>query len=84
MLRPLRSQRPRQLHHRRLGRIVRALLLRMEDASPRNGGNEDYGASSLGLDHVAAAGLGDEERASEVDVDEASELGRVVVFGFDV
>lgn len=38
----------------------------------------------MALDHVPAAGLGDEERACEVDVEETTEHLRVVIFGFDV
>lgn len=55
----------------------------MQHARPGDGGDEDDGAAS-GADHVAAAGLGDEEGTGEVDVEEPAEHGRVVGFGFDV
>lgn len=97
--RPLRRQRPCQLHDRRLGGVVGALLLRVQDARAGDGGDEDDGATAAlgfggmlevgvgvggGADHVAAAGLGDKEGAGEVDVEEAAELGGGVGFGFDV
>lgn len=63
MLRPFRSQRPRELHDGSFGSIIRALLLRMQDASPGDGGDEDYGSASVVLDHVPSTGLGDEEGA---------------------
>lgn len=64
--------------------LVGALLLRVQDAEAGNGGEEDDGAPRAGGDHAAGAGLGDEEGAREVDVEEGAEGGGVVGFGFDV
>ena len=64
--------------------LVSALLLRVQDAEAGNGGEEDDGAFGLGGHHVAGAGLGDEEGAGEVDVEQGAEHGGVVGFGFDV
>lgn len=73
-----------QLGHGRFGGVVGALLLRVQDAGAGDGGEEDDGAAGLRTDHVASAGLGDEEGAGEVDVEEVTEQGGVVGFGFDV
>ena len=56
----------------------------MQDAEARNGGEEYDGAPGAGGDHVPGAGLGHEERAGQVDVEELAEQGGVVGFGFDV
>lgn len=56
----------------------------MQDAEAGDGGEEDDGAPRAGGDHAAGAGLGDEEGAREVDVEEGAEGGGVVGFGFDV
>lgn len=60
------------------------LLLRVENAVAGYGGDEDDGSAALVLDHVPAAGLGEEEGAGEVDVEESAEHVGVVGFGFDV
>ena len=64
--------------------LVRALLLRVQDAEAGDGGEEDDGAAVAGGDHVAGAGLGHDEGARQVGVEEVAELARVVGFGFDV
>ena len=64
--------------------LVCTLLLRVQDAETRDGGEEDDGAAGAGGDHVPGAGLGYEERAGQVDVEELAEQGGVVGFGFDV
>ncbi len=56
----------------------------MQDTEAGDGREEKDGAAGAGGDHVASAGLGDEEGACEVDVEEFAEQGRVVGFGFDV
>lgn len=56
----------------------------MQDAGAGDGRQENDGAAGLGSDHVASAGLGDEERTGEVDVEEIAEHDGVVGFGFDV
>lgn len=79
------------------GLLVGALLLRVEDAEAGDGGEEDDGAARrpvsvavavavavAGEYHAAGAGLGDEEGAGEVGVEEGAEEGGVVGFGFDV
>ncbi len=67
-----------------LERVVGALLLRMQDARAGDGADEDDGAVAGAGDHVAGAGLGGEEGAGEIGVDEGAEGLDVVVFGFDV
>ena len=64
--------------------LVCTLLLRVQDAETRNGREEHDGAAGAGGDHVPGAGLGHEERAGQVDVEELAEQGGVVGFGFDV
>ena len=56
----------------------------MQDAHAGNGREEEDGAAGAGGDHVAGAGLGDEEGPGEVDVEEGAEHGRVIGFRFDV
>ena len=56
----------------------------MQDPAAGDGGEEDDGPAGAGGDHVARAGLGHEEGAREVDVEEGAEHGGVVRFGFDV
>lgn len=73
-----------KLDHGRLGGIVTALFLRVVDDRTGHGCDEDDGAASSRSDHVSCAGLRDEERAREVDVDQAAELVCFVLFGFDV
>ena len=48
-------------------------MLWVEDARAGDRGEEDYGAAGAVVDHVLAAGLGDEEGAGEVYVEEAAE-----------
>lgn len=85
---PLRGEGSGQLGHGGLGGVVGALLLRVQDAGGGDGGEEDDGAAGAGGGggghHVAGAGLGDEEGAREVGVEEGAEEGRVVGFGFYV
>ena len=64
--------------------LIRTLLLRVQDAEAGDGREEDDGAARASGDHVTAAGLGHDEGARQVDVEEVAELGRVVGFGFDV
>lgn len=67
-----------------LGGVVAGLLLRVVDDAARHGGDEDDGAAVLGVDHVAADGLGDQKGAGDVDVEKTAELLGVVVLGLDV
>ena len=60
------------------------MLLRVQDTETRDGGEKDDGAAGAVGDHVPGAGLGYEERAGQVDVEELAEQGGVVGFGFDV
>ena len=53
--------------------LVRALLLGVQDAEAGDGGEEEDGAAGAGGDHMAGAGLGDEEGAGEVGVEEVAE-----------
>ena len=46
--------------------------------------NEDDGVAASTADHVAGAGLGDEEGAGEVGVDKGAEALGVVVFSFEL
>src|SRR5688572_25793473 len=64
--------------------VVAALLLRVVDNGARHRGNEDERAGLASSHHSATNRLGHEESASEVDVDEAAEHGRVVSLGLDV
>lgn len=73
-----------QLGHSCFGGVVGTLLLRVQDAGAGDGGEEDDGAAGFGGDHVASAGLGYEERARQVYVEEVPEHGGVVIFGFYV
>lgn len=73
-----------ELDHGRFGRIVTALFLRVVYDRAGHGRNEEDGAPCSGPDHVASAGLRDEKRAGQVDVDQAAELVDFVVFRFDV
>lgn len=81
---PLRSQRLGQLNDTGLGGIVAALLLWVVDDASGHGSNEDDGTTIARLDHLTANGLGDEEVAVDVDVDESSEHLGVVGLGLDV
>lgn len=67
-----------------LGGVVAALLLRVVDNGARHGGDEDQAAWLASGHHGAANGLGHEECTSKVDVNQATEHGRVVCFGLDV
>ena len=73
-----------QLDHGCFGGVVGTLLLWVQDAGGGDGGEEDDGAAGFGGDHVARAGLRYEERARQVDVEEAPEHGGVVGFGLYV
>lgn len=84
MLRPFRRQGLAEMDDGGFGGIVGALFLRVQDAGAGDGADEDYGAAAAAGDHVAGAGLGDEEGAGEVCVDESAENLWVVVLGFDV
>lgn len=81
---PLGSEGLGQLNDAGLGGIVAGLLLRVVDDGTGHGGDVDDGAALLGLDHLLADGLGDEEGAGDVDVNEAAELLVVVDLGLDV
>lgn len=56
----------------------------MQYAGTGDGGEEDYGAGGVGSYHVVGAGLGDEEGASQVYVEEGAEEGWGVGLGGDV
>lgn len=56
----------------------------MQDAGAGDGGEEDDGAAVSCSDHVATAGLGNEERAGQINIQEGTKHGGVVGFGFDV
>lgn len=81
---PLRSERLGQLYNAGLGGVVARLLLRVVDHGAGHRGDVDYGTASLGLDHGLADGLGNDEGASDVDINEATELVMVVGLGLDV
>lgn len=84
MLCPLGRHGIRQLDNGGFGGVVGTLLLGMQHPIAGDGRDEDDGPAALCFDHVATAGLRDEERTREVDVDEAAEHVWIVVFGFDV
>jgi hypothetical protein len=81
---PLGSEGLGELHNTGLGGVVAGLLLRVVDDSTGHRGDVDDGATSLGLDHGLTNGLGDDEGASDVDVDETTEHVVVVDLGLDV
>lgn len=84
MRRPLAGQGLCQLGDRGLGRVVGALLLRVQHAGAGDGGEEDDGAAAAGADHVVRARLGDEEGAGQVDVHDVPEAGWRVGFRRDL
>ncbi len=84
VLGPFRSERFPQLDDGRFRRVVTALLLGVVDDGARHRCDEDDRAAVAGRNHGAAACLGHEEGAGDVDVDEAAELFRVVILGLDV
>ena len=84
MLSPFRRERFPQLDDGRFRRVVTALLLGVVDDGARHRCDEDDRAAVAGRNHGAAACLGHEEGAGDVDVDEAAELFRVVILGLDV
>lgn len=81
---PLSGEGLGELDDAGLGGVVARLLLRVVDDGARHGGDVDDRAAGLGLDHLLADGLGDEEGTGDVDVDEATELVVVVDLGLDV
>ena len=81
---PFAGQRFRELGDGRFGSVVGALLLRVQHAGTRDGGEEDDGAAAAGGDHVVRAGLGDEEGARQVDVHDVPEAGRGIGFRLDL
>lgn len=72
------------MHHTRLGGVVARLLLGVVDDGSRHGGYEDDGSRLLGSNHGLGDGLGHQEGTSQVDVDEATEHGVVVLLSLDV
>lgn len=84
MWRPLRRQTLTKLDHSRLGSVVSALFLRVQDAYAGDGAEEDDGAGRFGGDHGAGTSLRDEEGAVEVDVDEGAEEGGWVALGGEI
>lgn len=84
MLSPFRRERFPQLDDCRFGCVVTALLLGIIDDGARHGCDEDDRAAVAGCNHGAAACLGHEEGAGDVDVDEAAKLFGVVILGLDV
>lgn len=78
VLGPLGGERLAELDHAGLGRVVARLLLRVVDDAAAHRRHEDDAAGLLRRHHGAADGLAHEERAREVDVDEASEHLRSV------
>ena len=84
MRRPLRRQALAELDHGRLGRVVSALFLGMQDADAGDGAEEDDRAAGVGGDHGAGAGLRDEKGAGKVNVDEGAEEGSWVALGGEV
>lgn len=81
---PLGGEGLGELHDAGFGGVVARLLLWVVDDRTGHGGDVDDGAASLQFDHLLAHGLGDEEGAGDVDVDEAAELLVVVGLGLDV
>lgn len=84
VLGPLSGNGLAELDDTSLGGVVAALLLGVVDNGAGHGGDEDQAAGLASGHHGAADGLGHEESASEVDVDETAEHGGVVGLGLDV
>jgi len=84
VLGPLRRERFAEMDDAGLGGVVAGLLLGVVDDGARHGGDEDDGAGLLCLDQGPSDGLGHEERAGEVDVDETAEHAVVVFLSLDV
>lgn len=84
ILGPLGSKRLAELNDTSLGGVVARLLLRVVDDGARHRGNKDNGAGLASGHHGAADGLGHQERAVEVDVNETTEHGSIILLGRNV
>lgn len=84
VLGPLGRQRPAQLDHARLGRVVARLLLRVVDNTTAHGRDQHDGCALASRDGSPPDGLRHEERAREVDIHQAPEHGGVVRLGGEV
>ena len=71
---PLRCEVLGQVAHAGLADVVSRLWLRIVGGVCGDGGREENGATSSRGDHVASGGLGAEEGAVEIDVDDLLEL----------
>ena len=81
---PLGGERLSELDNAGLGGVVARLLLRIVDDGSGHRSDVDDRAASLGLDHGLADGLGHDESAGDVDVDQATEHVVVVHLSLDV
>ena len=81
---PLGGEGLGELNNTGLGGVVTRLLLRVVDDSAGHRGDVDDGTASLGLDHGLTDGLGNDEGAGDVDVDETTEHVVVIDLGLDV
>lgn len=84
VLGPLSRQGPTKLHHARLGSVVARLLLRVVHDAAAHAGNKHNGRRLARSDGGTSNSLRDEERAREVDVDQAAEHALLVRLGGDV
>lgn len=84
VLGPLSSERLAELDNTGLGGVVTGLLLWVVDDGSRHGSNEDDGSLLAGGNHGLGNSLGHKEGTSQVDIDETTEHGVVVLLGLDV
>ena len=84
VLGPLSSQRATEVNDTGLGGVVARLLLWVVDDRTRHAGNEDDASGLLGSNHGLGDSLSHEERTSQVDVNETTEHGVVILLGLDV
>lgn len=84
VLGPLSGEGLAELDDTGLGGVVAGLLLRVVDDGAGHRSNEDDGAGLASGHHGAANSLGHQERTVEVDVDETTEHGGVVLLSRNV
>ena len=84
MTSPLRGERFAELDDGGLGGVVAALFLRVVDDGAGHAGDEDDGAAGSLRDHLTATGLGNVERAGEIDGEKVVPLVVVIVLCLDV
>jgi hypothetical protein len=81
---PLGGKRLGELDDGSFRGVVAGLLLGVVDNRARHGSNVDNRTAIVFLDHLLSDSLCDEERAGDVDVEQASELLSVIGLGLDV